>query len=267
MNDWITAISEIAELSMYDDAFVRSSMQKRMELNGYSQPELYLKALKQDVAERALLLDSLHVSFSEFFRNPLTFAVLERVVLPELIQRARHANRPRLRIWSMACASGQEVYSLAMLLEEILELQQADVQYQLFGTDVNETEIEAARQGWFPKSALGNMTSRRLDRWFTEENEGFRIKDSLRKHLHFSVFDLNSDQLQSPSESIFGDFDLVFCANILFYYQADSQDRILKKATSVLTSGGYLVTGETERTILQRRHFKEQTAQSAIFFL
>lgn len=267
MNDWSTAKSTISELTMYDDAFVRTCIQKRMELLGHSSSENYLKTLELDQAERSSLLHSLQVSYSEFFRNPLTFAVLEKVILPELIQRANRNNRSQLRIWSMACASGQELYSLAILLEEVLELQQSNLQYQLFGSDSNESAILSANIGWFEKSALGNVTSRRLDRWFVKEREGFRIKDELKKHVHFSVFDLNAEVLQSPSESIFGGFDLLFCANILFYYHAERQERILQKATSVLSKGGYLITGEVERCILQRKNFKEHTPNSAIFSL
>lgn len=264
MNDWNSAKSD---LSMYDKAFVQSSIKIRMDLNGFDDRDQYLKALQRDPAERDLFLNSLHVSYSEFFRNPLTFAVLEKVVLPELMLRAKRQNRSRLRVWSMACASGQELYSLAMLLEEIMELQYSYQPYQLFGTDVSESAIESAKRGWFPKSSMDNVTCKRLERWFIAENEGFRVKDELKKHLHFSVFDLNSEERQSPSECIFGDFDLLFCANILFYFDTERQGYILQKASSVLSKGGFLVTGEVERSILQRWNFKEHTPHAAIFTL
>ncbi|MEI7664139.1 MAG: CheR family methyltransferase, partial [Bacteroidota bacterium] len=106
---------------------------------------------------------------------------------------------------------------------------------------------------------------RRIQQWFTKEGDVFKIKPELKECLDFSVFDLFSDRLSSPPASIFGDFDLVFCANLLFYYKPEFRAFILAKMEKCLANGGYLVTGETEREILTRYGYREVFPQSAIF--
>jgi len=256
---------EKLNVSAYDEAFINSSIQKRLQDKHTVGSETYRLELENNVEEQTLFMKSLQVSYTEFFRNPLTFAVLEKVVLPELIQRSIRKQHNKLRIWSMACASGQEAYSLAMLLEEYLENEPSTIQYQIFASDHSVSEIEKSKNGFYEASSLGNMSLKRLDRWFTKKKEGYKIKDEIRNKIEFSVFDVVSDVGGAPPESIFGDFDLVFCANLLFYYKPEYQIAILEKAVKGLSSGGYLVTGEVERPLIIRNSFQEIYPFSAIF--
>lgn len=253
------------DVTLYDETFLQKCIQQRIlaiQCDGY---EKYRLELEQNETERMLLLKSLQVSYSEFFRNPLTFSVLEKVVLPELMQRTTGKNSTNLRIWSMACASGQEVYSLAMLLEECMEMRDKRIHYHIFATDQSANEIEMSMLGHYQSAALANVSLKRLNRWFDQKNEGYVVKDVLRKNIHFSVFDVVSNPLPCPPESIFGEFDLILCANLLFYYKSTTQEAIIRKAEGVLANGGFLVTGEVERSILRQRSFKEYYPQSAIF--
>jgi len=252
-------------VSAYDEAFIHQSIEKRLQTNDSAGTEAYRLELENNVDERTLFMKSLQVSYSEFFRTPLTFAVLEKLVLPELIQHAIRHHHNKLRIWSMACASGQEVYSLAMLLEEQLEKETNPIEYRIFASDHNVSEIVQSRIGVYDVSSLGNMSLKRLNRWFTKGKEGYKIKDEIRNKIDFSVFDLVSNAGGAPPESIFGGFDLIFCANLLFYYKPEFQKRILEKAVKALANGGYLVTGEVERPLLMQNSFKEIYPYSAIF--
>lgn len=252
-------------VSVYDETFLQSSIQKRIQATNSEGPEYYGMVLENDEEERKHLQKSLQVSYSEFFRNPLTFAVLEKLVLPELIQKAIRKNHNKLRIWSMACASGQEVYSLAILLEEYLENERNHIHYQIFASDQSASEIEQAKEGFYTSSCLGNMSIKRLNRWFTKKKEGYKVKDEIAAKIEFSVFDLVSNSFGSPPESIYGDFDLIVCANLLFYYKPEYQNAILDKAVKALSIGGYLVTGEVERPLLMRNLFNEIYPFSAIF--
>ncbi len=255
----------LPDFSVYDEAFLLGSIRKRMQLLHFEGLEIYHKELEQNEEERAYFQKSLQVSYSEFFRNSLSFAVLEKMVLPEIIQQAIRNNRSTIRIWSMACASGQEPYSLAMLLEEYMEKLDKPFPYQLFATDQSASEIDFASKGCYDTASLSNISLKRLDRWFVRKKEGYRVKEELCKHIHFAVFDALTDPLSCPPESIFGDFDLIICANILFYYTKESQKIILDKAETSLSSRGHLLTGEVERNILKNRMFKEIYPYSAIF--
>lgn len=267
MTDEISPNIELVlpNIAVYDEAFLRSSIHKRMQLLHCDGLENYQKELVQNEEERALFQKSLQVSYSEFFRNSLSFAVLEKMVIPELIQNAIRNNRSKIRIWSMACASGQEPYSLAMLLEEYMEKLDKPFPYQLFATDQSASEIHFASKGCYDAASLSNISLKRLDRWFVREKDGYKVKEALCKHIHFSVFDVVSNPNSCPPESIFGDFDLIICANLLFYYNKDSQKIILDKAETSLSNRGYLLTGEVERNILRNRMFKEAYPYAAIF--
>lgn len=253
------------DVSMFDESFVSKSIQKRVLASNSHSLESYMDLLNTSQTEEKKLLKSMQVNYSEFFRNSLTFAVLEKITLPELIQWSIKNNRRQLRIWSVACASGQEAYSLAMLLEEHLEKETQKIQYQLFATDQSESAIEKSKLGVFARSDIQHVNQKRLDRWFIQENEDYRIKDALRKNIHFSVFDVLSSNVPFPPESIYGAFDLIFCANILFYYKAEFQDLIVENATKALVNTGFIVTGEVERPILIRNAFKESYPFAAIF--
>lgn len=200
-------------------------------------------------------------SYSEFFRNSLTFSVLERIVMPRIIF---NEKRNSIRIWSAACAGGQEAYSLAILLEEFKNGDKK-VACRIFGTDKDEEQVRIAAQGRYSADQIGNITLKQFKKWFIREEDQFTVIPELKSNIEFSVFDLLSSQYSSPPESIFGGFDIVMCANLLFYYQADSQKTIIEKIKGAMAENGYLITGETERDILINYGFKEVFPQSAIY--
>lgn len=249
----------------YDNIFLEQIIEKRMlNLNCHS-ADGYLNVLTSDSNEADKLADSLQISFSEFFRNRLTYEVLETVVLPEIISNNLSANRKEIRIWSMACAGGHEAYSLAIILKEIVDLHNGKIKFRIFATDQNQTQINQAQQGIYHAKSLENLCVGRLNRWFTLTNESYAVSDELKHFIDFSVFDLLDKNHNCPPESIYGDFDLVMCANLLFYYKPIQQKIILEKALHSITSGGCIVTGEIERDILIKHKLVEMFPQSAIF--
>jgi chemotaxis methyl-accepting protein methylase len=208
---------------------------------------------------------STYVNYSEFFRNPLTFAVLEKIVLPDLIRRARELGRRELRIWSAGCAGGQEVYSVAMLLEELFEKSQQTFDYRIFATDAREAHIALGRSGVFNSDSLDTIGLKRLNRWFSPQGTQWAVSPLLAEHIDFSVFDLLDGELRSPPASIFGAFDMVICCNVIFYYKPERREIILNKLTKCLGEEAYLVTGETERGFILENGFREVCPQSAVF--
>jgi len=253
------------DVSMYDDAFLNKSLQKRMSETQSDSAGAYSNLLEQSKVEVARLVDSLHISYSEFFRNSLTYSVLERIILPSLVQEKKTSKNKQIRIWSAACAAGQEAYSLAMLMEELKSSHDEKLNYRIFATDQCDVQVNLARQGIYSADALNNLNRRRVKQWFTKQGDSYLVKPELKEHIDYSVFDLFSEQLSTPPASIFGDFDLVVCANLLFYYKPQFQEIIIGKAGSCLADKAYLVVGETERDILRRHNFNEVFPQSGIF--
>jgi len=251
------------DVSGYDESFLDKALEKRISETFCNSEEAYYEYLQQSHIEAQEFINSLSVSYSEFFRNSLTFSVLEHVVLPAIIYNKEKNNQREIRIWSSACASGQESYSLAMLLNEYFSKE--SVRFRIFATDQSEEQIERAKLGYYHISELSHLTVKRLKEWFVKQADTYTIKDELKQQIEFSTFDFFDEKHISPPGSIFGDFDIIMCANVLFYYKPEFRKKILNKIKSNLSNDGVIVTGETEREIVLHHHFHEIYPQSAIF--
>ncbi len=258
-------MTEGNDISRYNTFFIDESIRKRVDNLSINSINEYYDLLKSDTIEVKQLQDSLQINYSEFFRNSFTFASLEKIVLPSIIHKKKTAIHKEIRIWACACAGGQEAYSLAIQLEELLATNGFDIKYRIFATDQKQEVIDTAKIGIYPAQALKNVNLARLEKWFTKSDNMYIIDKRLKNQIDFSVFDLLDDQHSSPPASIFGEFDLVVCANLLFYYTPEYQNKIVQKVGNSLGSKGYLMTGETEREILQKNKFKEVIRQSAIY--
>jgi chemotaxis methyl-accepting protein methylase len=151
------------------------------------------------------------------------------------------------------------------LLEELKNGDSGKLDYCIFATDQNESQVNEARRGEYSAYALNNLSLKRVNRWFTSHGDTYIVSPELKVNIDFARFDLFSESLSSPPESIFGDFDLVLCANLLFYYKKEYREAILGKAGNCLAEGGLLVVGETEREILMNYGYCEVFPQSGIF--
>jgi chemotaxis methyl-accepting protein methylase len=254
-----------ADVSRYDDSFLEMSIAKRQSVTGcYSVPD-YHNHLKHTKSEADLFVDSLNISFSEFFRNPLTYAYIEQMVLPLLIEQKKQENNKEIRIWSAACASGQEAYSMAILWDEVSPSIKSTIACRIFATDSNANEIIAAEKGVYQLGTLQKTTLHRVQTYFNQRNDTFSIVPELKQQVDFSTFNLFDEQLASPQASIYGDFDVIFCCNLLFYYKPEFRHLILDKISRNLAADGFLITGETEREIVKESNYREVFVNSAIF--
>jgi chemotaxis methyl-accepting protein methylase len=257
--------SKNIDFSKFETTFFLKTLKKRMDFVKCDSFDSYYLLLLNDFEEINLLQDSLQINYSEFFRNSLTFSVLEKIVLPHILIKKEKSKRKEIRIWTAASAGGQESYSLAILMEELVNRNDYDINYRIFATDISANQINYARNGIYSEPSINNITHSRLKKWFDYNGEFYVVRDELKNKIEFSIFDLFNKKFSSPQDSIFGDFDLVFCANILFYYKPEFQSVIIEKLSNTLRSEGYLITGETEREILKQNNFKEVFLNSAIF--
>jgi chemotaxis methyl-accepting protein methylase len=253
------------DLSMYADSFLEKSLEQRMQATACASPDDYCAHLEQNPAEGKVFQASLHNHFSQFFRHPLTFAVLEGVILPELIQKKKQEQRSEIRIWSAGCAAGQEACSLAILLEEALGNSHPGLTYRIFATDRDEGQLEQAREGYYPAAALDNLSLKRTRTWFTPQAKGYRVRPALHQNLDFSTFDLLQQERGSPPTSIFGDFDLIMCCNVLIYYRPKTQNAILDRFEGCLARDGVLVTGEAEHGLALADHYRAVCPPAPVF--
>jgi chemotaxis protein methyltransferase CheR len=237
------------DIFQYAPTFLEQSLEKRRAATLSPDGPAYFQRLAQDRAEAEALQQSLFITYSEFFRNPLTFALLEMVILPSLVEARGPSGRTELRLWSAGCAAGQEAYSLAILLDELAQTRGQPVPFRIFATDRSETELSLARAGVYDAAATAKVGRQRLQQYFSRQGETYHLAQRLKDQVDFSQYDLLDPQTTCPPASIYGDFDLIFCSNVLLYYRPETQRVIVNKTQRCLAPGGYFVTGETERQV------------------
>jgi two-component system CheB/CheR fusion protein len=222
----------------YKRSTVRRRLQRRLSVTGARNLETYRDYLHKHPEEYDRLVASFLIKVTEFFRDPDLFAQLRGHILPDVIAHARaHGNV--IRLWSAGCATGEEAYSLAISLCEALgeDLDQFDV--RIFATDLDPDAVAFARRGTYPVTALTNVDSELVARYFTEEQGEYLVNKRLRSLIIFGQHDLG----QRPP---FPNIDLVLCRNVLIYFANDLQDRALRLFAFALREAGYLVLGKAE---------------------
>jgi chemotaxis protein methyltransferase CheR len=237
------------DISLYDESFLLNSLEKRLVVTKIKSAAAYTHYLANNCLEADEFYRSLNITYSEFFRNPLAFALLEQFILPGLLK--EKGCRSEIRIWSAGCAAGHEPYSIAMLLDDAGLSREIPIPYRIFATDKCDVQLKAAVKGEYSDAAVQNVRLKFVRNCFTKHGELYVITPRVQDHVHFSHYDI-LDRTSSPAASIYGDFDIVFCSNVLYYYNSDIQRFILKKMHNALAAQGYLVTDEAERTLVGR---------------
>jgi len=240
------------DISYYDESVLSKSLETRRTGTSSATIDEYCTYLSGHREEADTLSRSLQNTHSEFFRNPLTFALLESLVLPSLLMERQGAEGRGIRIWSAGCAAGEEVYSIAILLDERATASEHPVPYRIFATDILEDELTRAKSGAYDAAQLQNVRLKHLHTYFHSRGDTYTVIPRLRDHIDFSRYDLLDEHSISPPTSIYGGFDLIICANLLFYYRPEVRQSILEKLHRSLVPGGYLVTGEAEREMVEQ---------------
>jgi len=218
----------------YKPSTVSRRIERRATIRQCPDLECYARLLREEPQELDQLCHDLLIGVTSFFRDEPAFRFLEQRVIPGLLE---SAGEREVRVWVPACATGEEVYSLAMLFREACELRGREPRVRLFATDVHQRSLAAAAQGLYPLDAEGLTEERR--RWFTREPEGLRVRPELRRMVVFAGHNL----IQDPP---FTRMDLVVCRNLLIYLRPEAQSRILHVFHFALRRGGVLFLGPSE---------------------
>ena len=254
------------DISVHDERFLGKTVMERRALANCHSAADYAALLCRSRDEAAGLLAALNNSHSAFFRDPLTFALLEQLILPSIRVRKTADGGQEIRVWSAGCACGEEAYSLAILLDDMARAHGGKLSYRIFATDLSEANLARARHGTYPMDSLQEVRQKHMRDYFTPCGDGRRIDARLRDRVAFSHYDLLDERTSSPPPSVFGEFDLIMCGNLLFYYRQEVQRSILRKLSLSLASHGFLATGEVERNIVAHcGAFRAVAPQAALF--
>ncbi len=228
------------DFSLYKSATIQRRITRRLVLNNQNSLDDYAIFLRSNPKELDSLYADVLICVTNFFRNPETFDFLERQILPKLLQQkdGRNGDDP-LRVWVLGCSTGQEAYSIAMAFVEAMEKAPHISKIQIFATDLNEDLLGKARQGLYAKSLVQDISPQRLQRFFTEEQGGYRISKVLREMVVFARQNLIAD----PP---FSRMDLISCRNLLIYLEPALQQKAIPTFHYALKPGGYLLLGASE---------------------
>jgi two-component system CheB/CheR fusion protein len=225
------------DFSKYKRATVLRRIERRLQVREVQDLAGYRDMLRLDAGESQALLQDMLIGVTQFFRDRDAFDALERDIVPALFKERREGEL--LRVWSVACSTGQETYSLAMLLTEYAERRNLGNDFQLFGSDIDDHAIALARAGVYPPSIVEDVGQARLNQHFLKEDGRFRIKKPLRDTILFASQNL----LRDPP---FSKLDLISCRNLLIYLNRDTHAQVLEMFHFALRPNGYLFLGSSE---------------------
>lgn len=250
----------------YDTFLQNLRRRKGLDLTGYKRPQMerrinslmrlqkiadynsYLDLLEKEIQHWRKFVDTLTINVSEFYRNPAQWEVMEHQILPELIRRSGS-----LKIWSAGCSTGEEPYTLAMILLNKF----AGTRFNLLATDVDDEVMNKASQGIYLDKALANLPKNYVTKYFTQQGSNFTISDQVRKKIKFTKHNL----LRDPFDR---NYDLILCRNVVIYFTEQSKVSLYRNFYDALRPGGILFTGSTEQ-IFQARDIGYALASSFFY--
>ncbi len=252
----VLAVRTHRDFRAYKRNTIRRRIERRMGLSQTADVESYLERLRNDENEAQALSREMLISVTSFFREPEAFDALQKQALQDIVQ--RKPEQSTVRVWVPGCASGEEAYSVALLLHEMLVDQRRTCGLQVFGTDIDEEALEVARRGIYPESIAADVSGERLNRFFTRLDGSYRVGEQLRECLVFAPHDL-------LTEPPFSNMDLISCRNVLIYLVPAAQRKVLDLFAFALSKGGYLFMGRSDALAGRDSLFETVSSEHRIF--
>jgi two-component system CheB/CheR fusion protein len=241
MNRILTQLRKVTghDFTLYKKSTIHRRIERRMALNNFSEIDVYARYLKENPAEVHALFKELLINVTSFFRDVDAFSVLQKDILPTLFKN-KHPDDHIFRVWVTGCSTGEETYSIAILLYELIsETHHWEFKIQFFSTDLDDEAIMIARAGFYPDTIAQDITPERLRRFFTKEDSGYRINKEIREMVIFAV----QNVIKDPP---FTKLDLLSCRNLMIYLTPELQDQLIPAFHYALKAGGVLFLSPSE---------------------
>ncbi len=237
---------KIKKIAGFDPAQYRKTtllrrMRYRMFKTGCKNYKQYLKYLDEHKEESEMFIESLSINVTDFFRDKKVFDAIRQIVIPSIVKTKQEKQSKNIRIWSIGCATGQEPYSIAILLKEALDGALDEFKIRIFATDMNRKLLDIARDGRYSKEDLMPIKNKLLiKKYFVKDGKKFTIKKNIRRMVIFMKRNI-------ITEDIVKNCDIVLCRNLMIFFSSPLQKRVLKKIRKALAKDGYLLLGTAER--------------------
>jgi chemotaxis protein methyltransferase CheR len=213
-----------------------------LKINGFKDYLEFIQNTPQGKYELRYLYDSITINETFFFRNQAQLEALVLKVIPEIIELKRNNNQNKIRIWSAAVSSGEEVYSVAMMINDFINHKYPDFEFELLGTDLSNTALEAAVKGIYSEYSVRNVPVQFLKRYFRKIDNYYEISPTIKGMVDFKHLNLYEDLAILSMGSI----DVIFCANVLIYFDQNSKIKVINNLYRSLNKNGYLFIGYSE---------------------
>ena len=223
------------ECAGYKEKCLRRRIAVRMRARGVHSYSEYSRLLDGDATEYERLVDTLTINVSKFYRNPEVWDVVRSDVLPQLFA----FRSPLIQIWSAGAASGEEAYTMSMVLSEYAAAHQVRAdRFRILGTDIDRESLSFAQRGEYTDFAMSDIDPAMRDRWFDHDGV-YRLKPEARRNVRFSRLDLMRDEYPKGQH-------VIFCRNVIIYFERSVQEELFRRFHDALVPGGYLILGKVE---------------------
>ncbi|HIW35621.1 MAG TPA: protein-glutamate O-methyltransferase CheR [Candidatus Treponema faecavium] len=213
-----------------------SRLKERLREKNLASVQDYYRLIMSNREEMKYLLDSVTTNLTRFFRNQPQFDALEHYVIPHLIEAKKSKFDTKIRIWSAGCSTGEEPYTIAMLLEDILP---PPYTYQIIASDISLKSLMVGQAGFYPESRIAGIPDKYLKRFFTKKDSGYQVSDVLMKKIKFDYHNLKFD-------SGVRNLDVIFCRNVLIYFDDAAQKTVIDHFWEDMSPMSYLFIGHSE---------------------
>lgn len=227
------------DLNFYKEKQMKRRISSLISRNNYKDFDDYFIALKSDKVLLEQFINYLTINVSEFYRNPSQWTVLEKDIIPNLLNESKRS----LKVWSSACSTGEEPYSLVMMLSNFFPLKDIKV----LATDIDDEAMNKAKIGLYSEKSLENLPRNFKEKYFEKIQGSFKIVDEIKKCVEFKKIDLLKDSFPF-------NMDLITCRNVMIYFTDDAKELLYAKFHKSLNDNGILFVGSTEQIIMPEKH-------------
>jgi len=236
---------------------LESRLRERLRLAKLDDVGAYFDLIKRDTEEMKTFLDSITTNLTRFFRNQAHFDAMENYVLPELVKNKRaKGQEKRIRVWSAGCSTGEEPYTIAMILKDKLP---PDFVYEVTASDLSLKSLMTASQGFYPEARMQGVPEAYLGKFFTKAGDGYQVKDEIKSKIKFDYHNLKFD-------SGLRNLDIIFCRNVLIYFDEAAQKNVIDRFWTSMNDHAYLYIGHSESLFGMNTQFKFLKTEWAVLY-
>ncbi len=226
------------DLNLYKEVQMKRRLTSLRDKRGFATFRSYFQAIDKDNELMEEFLDKMTINVSEFFRNSKRWEVLEKKILPEILKK-----KSKIKIWSAACSTGDEPYTVAMILKQYIDLKNVSI----LATDIDEKILERAKQGIYTERALKEVPQKFKEKFFVHKDSLYIIDDQLKKSITFKKHNLLNDPFPKG-------FDLIICRNVMIYFTDEAKTQIYHKFSESLVDEGVFFVGSTEQIFTPEKY-------------